>query len=229
MTGPGALRVLRLGRTPYLEAAALQARLEAQRLAAAIPDTLVVLEHPPVITLGHRGNRDSVLVTDDHLARLGIEIHRATRGGDATYHGPGQVVAYPVVGLRDLRLRVADLVTLLEEAMIRAAAAEGVEATRLPGKPGVFVGRDKIGAVGLHVSRGVTTHGLALNVAPTLAHFELIVPCGLRDHGVTSLAKVLGRGVDQAGVEASLVAEIAALLGLAPVEGAPPSGLGGSG
>jgi len=214
LTPRAVLSVLRPCRIRYTEGVALQGRLEARRLEGTIGETLIVLEHLPVITLGHRGNRDNLLASEEHLARLGVELHRASRGGDATYHGPGQIVAYPIVSLRKLRLKIGELVTILEEAMIRAAAAQGVEATRIDGKPGIFVGQDKVGAVGLHVGRGVTTHGLALNVDPDLSHFELIVPCGLRDCGVTSLARALSAAVDQRAVEDTLIHEVSALLDL---------------
>lgn len=214
--GGGTLAVLRPGLVPYLEGVALQGRLEAARLEGRIPDVLVVLEHPPVVTLGHRGNLDNVLVSEVELARRGVELHRASRGGDATYHGPGQVVAYPVVSLRALGLTVAELVERLEGAMIDLAAEHGVRAGRLEGKRGVFVGRDKLGAVGIHVGRGVTTHGLALNLDPDLAGFDLIVPCGLRENGVTSLARLLGRPPERRAIEDGLVARLAALLGLEP-------------
>jgi lipoyl(octanoyl) transferase len=195
---------------------ALQERLEALRLEGGAPETLIVLEHPPVITLGHRGNRDNVLASRETLASLGVEVFRTSRGGDATYHGPGQVVAYPIVSLRALDLAVGEFVGVLEEAMIRTAADHGVRARRIEGTPGIFVGEDKVGAVGLHVSRGVTTHGLALNVEPDLGHFDLIVPCGLKDHGVTSLRHEKEETVDRQAVEDDLVSHLASLLDLEP-------------
>lgn len=207
------LRVLRAGLVPYDEALALQQELCRRRLAGEIPDTVVVLEHPPVITLGHRADAGNVVAPAERLRVLGIEVHRVDRGGDVTYHGPGQVVMYPIVDLEAAKLGTARFVEILEECMIRAAARYGVEATRLPRKRGVFAGPDKIGAVGIHVSHGVTTHGLALNVDPDLSHYDLIVACGLRDHGVTSLRRAAGRPVDQRDVEDTLVATLAELLG----------------
>lgn len=207
------LQVIRAGRLPYLEGLALQQRLERARLVDEVPDTVVAVEHPPVITLGHRGDTDNVVASADHLLGLGIEVHRTSRGGDVTYHGPGQCVLYPIVHLDQCRLKVGGFVAILEECMIRTAADFGVTAGRLARRPGIFVGGDKIGAVGLHVSRGVTTHGLAFNVDPDLSHFELIVPCGLRDHGVTSLHHASGRRIEVEMVEHALIEHLAELLG----------------
>jgi lipoate-protein ligase B len=197
----------------YREALALQERLERARLAGEVPDTVIAVEHAPVITLGHRGDAGNVVASADRLSRLGIEVVRTDRGGDVTYHGPGQCVLYPIVHLDQSRLTIAGFVEKLEECMIRSAADHGVTARRLPGCPGVFVGGDKLGAVGLHVSRGVTTHGLAFNADPDLSHFKLIVPCGLRDHGVTSLRRASGSFVDLEEIERRLVGHLAALLG----------------
>ncbi len=217
------LRLLRPGRLPYREGLIWQQRLERLRLADEIHDTLLLLEHPPVITLGHRGDAGNVVADAKHLERLGIAVHRINRGGDVTYHGPGQIVLYPIVHLDQCRLKIAEFVGLLEESMIKTARHFGVEAARLPKRPGIFVGDDKIGAVGIHVARGVTTHGLAFNVAPDLSHFELIVPCGLRDHGVTSLRRTTGRQIDQRKVEKILVEELTSLMKRGLVEsGEPP-------
>jgi lipoyl synthase len=210
------LQVLRLGRVPYEDALALQRDLAARRLAREIPDTVVVLEHPPVITLGHRADAGNVVAPAPLLRELGIAVHRVDRGGDVTYHGPGQVVMYPIVDLEAAKLGTARFVEILEECMIRAAARHGVEAARIPRKRGVFAGLDtkeKLGAVGIHVSHGVTTHGLALNVDPDLGHYALIVACGLREHGVTSLRRASGHPVDQRDVEDALIATLAELLG----------------
>lgn len=202
------LEVLRVGRLPYEEALALQAGLESARQRDERGDVVVVVEHPPVITLGHRGAAEHVVATPEHLARLGIAVHRTSRGGDVTYHGPGQLVVYPIVDLHRAKLGQAAFVELLEAAMLRACAGQGVEARRLAGTRGVFVGNDKVGAVGIRVSRGVTTHGLALNVDPDLSHYELIVPCGLRDHGVTSLRRAAGRPVNAAAVERDVLSAL---------------------
>ncbi len=202
------LEVIRPGVLPYVEGLALQAELEGRRKSGEIGDVVVVLEHPPVITLGHRGDATNVVASPERLAQLGITLHRTTRGGDVTYHGPGQMVLYPIVSLHDVKMGQAAFVALLEDAMIQACSDQGVVAHRVAKKRGVFVGDDKIGAVGIRVSRGVTTHGLALNIDPELAHYDVIVPCGLRDHGVTSLRRVTGRSIDAAEVEESLLAKL---------------------
>ncbi len=203
---------IRAGLVPYAEALEWQLRLEGERLAGQIGDRVISLEHPPVITLGHKAAEANILADPAHLARLGVEVHRTTRGGDVTYHGPGQIVVYFIFNLRRARFTVAGFVERLEEAMIRTAADFGVVARRLEGRPGVFVGPDKIGAVGLHISRGVTTHGLAFNVDPDLSHYDLIVPCGLRDNGVTSLRRAAGREISLGQVEPKLIEHLAYLL-----------------
>jgi lipoyl(octanoyl) transferase len=223
------LRVIRAGRLSFPEALAWQQTLEVRRISGEIPDTALCLEHPPVITLGHRGDAAHVLASRELLAAQGIEVHRTTRGGDVTYHGPGQLVLYPVTDLMGLRLTVAGFVNALEETMVRTARDFGVEATRVQGKPGVFVGHDKIGAVGIHLSRGVTTHGLAFNVDPNLSHFELILPCGLRENGVTSLRRELGSDDPHrlGAAQASLIRHLGEVLGLRLVEVSPgEAGLG---
>ncbi len=189
--------VRRLGRVPYDEAHALQKRLVEQRVAGEIPDTLLLLEHPPTITLGRGAKGDGhLLASRDALAARGIEVHEVGRGGDVTYHGPGQLVGYPILDLSPDRRDVRRYVQDLEEIMIRTCAAFGVEAARFPGWNGTWIredGRDrKIGAVGVRISRWVTMHGFALNVRTDLAQFGLIVPCGIRDKAVTTLALELG-------------------------------------
>lgn len=207
------IQMIRAGRVSYTDGLDLQSELEQQRLDDAIPDTVVILEHDPVITIGHRGDVQNVVASQSLLNDLGIEVRRVSRGGDVTYHGPGQVVMYPIVDLHRARMSAAKFVELLEECMISAAGDHGVAATRVPKKRGVFVGSDKIGAVGIHISHGVTTHGLALNVDPDLSHYDLIISCGLREHGITSLVGTLEDSVDQAAVEQSLLSHFARLLG----------------
>jgi lipoate-protein ligase B len=175
----------------YARAHALQLELVAARQAGRVPDTLLLLEHEAVITLGRHADPAGVLAGPEALAAEGIGLHRVERGGEATYHGPGQVVGYPIVELKARRLGVRRYVAALEEAMARAAAAFGVEARSLPGRPGVYTRRDKLGAVGVAVSRGVTFHGFAFNACPELSHFRLIVPCGQTDIPPTSLAEHL--------------------------------------
>ncbi|HZL72119.1 MAG TPA: lipoyl(octanoyl) transferase LipB [Planctomycetota bacterium] len=185
-----------LGRMRYGEALRLQRELVARRLAREIPDTLLLLEHEPVVTLGKVARAEHVLVDRERLATLGVEIFETDRGGDVTFHGPGQIVGYPIVDLNELRRDVKWYLEQLEEVMIRTCARYGVEASRRPGMTGAWVGAEKIGAIGVRVERWVTSHGFAFNVATDLDSFGLIVPCGLRGEGVTSLSARLGRALD---------------------------------
>jgi lipoyl(octanoyl) transferase len=191
------LHVHRLGIVPYAEALDLQKRLVDERKADAIPDQLIFLEHPPVITLGVRSGagRSHILETPDGLAAQGVEVFETGRGGDVTYHGPGQLVGYPILDLRPDRCDVHRYVRDLEEALIRAVAAFGVTAGRSPGLTGAWVGEQKLAAIGVRIARWVTSHGFALNVTTNLRHFNLIVPCGLAGKGVTSLETLTGRPV----------------------------------
>lgn len=195
----------RLGRVPYREAWDLQRRLVERRRTRAIPDTLVLLSHPPVVTLGRAGTRDHLLGTAGELAARGVEVVETDRGGDVTFHGPGQVVGYPIVDLdgrgRDLHRYLRDL----EETLIRALGAFRIDAGREPGLTGVWVAGAKIAAIGIRVSRWISHHGFALNVDTDLTYFDLIVPCGLADRSVTSMQAVLGRTVQRDAVEAALV------------------------
>ena len=194
------MNLLQLGRTPYEEGLRVQAELVAARKAGAIADTLVLLEHPPVLTLGRNAQRSNILASNDLLRAKGVEVHEINRGGDVTYHGPGQLVGYPIVDLRgDLpgkkgpHLGPVDFVRLLEEVLIRTARVFGVPAQRVPGRTGVWtlaggsVLEKKLAAIGVHVSQGVTSHGFALNVTTDLRDFEWIVPCGITDRRPTSL------------------------------------------
>ncbi|MCB9549990.1 MAG: lipoyl(octanoyl) transferase LipB [Myxococcales bacterium] len=210
MTPPRPLEVRRLGRVPYREAWALQQALVAERLAGTIPDTLLLLEHDPVITLGRAGSRDSLLHDEAALAREGVELVHSDRGGDATWHGPGQVVGYAILDLRPDWKDVRRFVSALEQTMIDACADFGVAVGRVPGAPGVFVdGQRKIGAIGARFTRWISHHGFALNVCPNLSGFRLIIPCGLRDKGVTSLEAELGRPVAVEPVMDRLAAHLA--------------------
>ena len=197
------LDVRRLGRVPYTEALALQRSLVEDRRAGRIGDTLLLLEHPHVLTLGVRGDggRSHILATDEALASRGIEVHETGRGGDITYHGPGQLVGYPIVDLNPDRRDVHRYVRDLETVLIRTAADYGVEAERVEGLTGVWVGDDKLAAIGVRIARWITSHGFALNVSTDLDQFNLIVPCGISDRGVTSLARLLRRPVSMAEVE----------------------------
>jgi lipoyl(octanoyl) transferase len=194
------LHLLHLGRIPYAEGLAIQQRVVAARKAGLIGDTLLLLEHPPVLTLGRNATRANILASDDLLARKGVEIHDVNRGGDVTYHGPGQLIGYPIVDLRGdwpgkkgPHLGPVDFVRLLEEALIRTCGDFGVMAQRICKRTGVWtlaggsIAEKKIAAIGVHVSQGVTSHGFALNVTTDLRDFEWIVPCGIADRTVTSL------------------------------------------
>ena len=185
-----------LGRVPYREAWDHQRELAARRAAGEAPDTLLLLEHPPTYTLGRRGHPEHLLVPREDLAREGIEVHTVDRGGDITFHGPGQLVGYPILDLHALGLRAASYLRRLEEVMIRTAAAFGLEAERLAEHRGVWVRGEKLAAIGVRVdARGISGHGFALNASTDLAHFRKIVPCGIRDRGVTTLSRLLGRDV----------------------------------
>jgi lipoyl(octanoyl) transferase len=187
-----ALEVRRLGLVPYAEALALQRQLVEERRAEAIPDQLLLVEHPPVLTLGVRGDggRSHILATPEALASRGIEVFETGRGGDITYHGPGQIVGYPIVNLKPDRCDVHRYVRDLEEVLIRVAADYGIQTKRVVGLTGVWVGEEKLAAIGVRISRWITSHGFALNHATNLSHFDLIVPCGIADRGVTSLERL---------------------------------------
>ncbi len=203
-----------LGEQEYRAAWELQRELAARRLAGDIEDTLLLLTHPPTLTLGRSAGRANLLATSQQLADEGVQVVESDRGGDITYHGPGQLVGYPILNLQDPP-HTPDLHAYLrriEAALIDALASSGVAAGRFPPHTGVWVGLDgpepeKIAAIGVRASRWITQHGFALNVDPEMRHFDLIVPCGIQEYGVTSLARVLGRPVS---VEATLDPVIAA-------------------
>lgn len=192
--------VEQLGRMEYAEALRLQRQRVAQRKTGEIPDTLLLLEHPHVYTLGRNARRENLLVPAEWLASRGVQVFETDRGGDVTYHGPGQLVGYPVFDLAQHRRDLSWYMRSLEEVFIGVARGFGIEAERLAGAPGVWVGQNKLVAMGVHVSRWVTSHGFAFNVNTDLHYFEWIVPCGLRDKGVTSLEKLLGRQVEMHSV-----------------------------
>ena len=194
------VHLLSLGRVSYVEGLRVQQELIAARKAGSIADTLVLLEHPPVLTLGRNARRDNILASDDLLAARGVAVHETNRGGEVTYHGPGQLVGYPIVDLRgDLpgkkgpHLGPVDYVRLLEEVLMRAAREFGVATQRVAGRTGVWtlaggsVQEKKLAAIGVHVSCGITSHGFALNVTTDLRDFDWIVPCGITDRRNTSL------------------------------------------
>ena len=209
------LAVRRLGLVPYAAARDLQKSLVEDRRAERIPDTLLLLEHPHVITLGVKlaEARSHVVATPESLAARGIEVVETGRGGDVTYHGPGQLVAYPILDLKPDRQDVHRYVRDLEAAMIQLCAGYDVVAGRIAGFSGAWVGDRKIGAIGVRISRWITSHGLAFNVAPDLSYFDLIVPCGIADKGVTSLSVELGRAVTVDEVADGFVQAFAAVFG----------------
>jgi len=185
----------RLGTVDYAEAHRLQKELQSKRIAGEIGDTVLLLEHPPVLTMGRSAKKQHVLAPREVLEARGIAVHEVGRGGDVTYHGPGQLVAYPIIDLKPDRKDVRKYVSSLEETMIRSSADFDLTARRVEGFNGAWIGERKVGAVGVRISRWVTMHGLALNVNSDLTHFDLIVPCGIQDKGVTSLSAELGRRV----------------------------------
>ena len=200
------LEVRHLGIVTYADGLALQAELVQQRRAGLIPDTLLLLQHPHVLTVGvKKDGRAHILASAERLAGLGVDVFETGRGGDVTYHGPGQVVGYPIMDLNPDRRDVHRYVRDLEEVMIRVCGAYDVEAGRVAGLSGAWIadpvrGAEKIGAIGVRISRWVTSHGFAFNVSTDLSYFDLIVPCGIADRGVTSLERITGRPIDLAGV-----------------------------
>jgi len=202
------LEVRRLGLISYAEGLAVQQALVSERQRGAVDDVLLLVEHPHVLTLGVRGDggRSHILASGNQLEERGVEIYEAGRGGDVTYHGPGQVVGYPIVDLKPDRCDAHRYVRDLEEVLIRTAGDYGVAAHRVEGLTGVWVGDEKLAAIGVRIARWVTSHGFALNVATDLDYFKLIVPCGGADKGVTSLERLLGRSLDVHEVEDRVVA-----------------------
>ena len=212
------LVVRRLGLVPYNDALDLQKTLVEDRRAGRIPDTLLLLEHPHVITLGVKlaEARTHVVATPESLAARGVAVVETGRGGDVTYHGPGQLVAYPILDLRPDRQDVHRYVRDLEAAMIGLCGAYGIIAGRIAGFSGAWVGDRKIGAIGVRISRWITSHGLAFNVSPDLSFFDLIVPCGIADKGVTSLSLELGQVLTIDEVADAFVPAFAAVFGRQP-------------
>ena len=198
-----------LGRLPYREAWALQEHLRATRLLGRGKNTVLLVEHPPVFTLGHRDCDEDILSPREVIAAEGIEIVKSNRGGRITYHGPGQLVGYFICQIADCGMAVGDFVTAIEELCLRVLADFGVRGQRDADHPGIWLGRDKIVAIGLHFSHGVSQHGFALNVNPDLTHYRHILPCGIRDRGVTSLAHMLKTAPPMAAVKERVAAQLA--------------------
>jgi len=202
----------------YAEAWALQKRLVAARKANAIEDVLLLCEHPHVITQGRNGKRENLLASEHVLQQKGVEFHATDRGGDITYHGPGQIVGYPILNLGAIRRDVVWYVRMLEEAMIQATAELGVAAKRVEGKTGIWVryenAEEKLAAIGVHISRWVTSHGFAYNVSTDLRYFDLIVPCGIADSKATSLERLLGRSVRREEIAPRIAKHFGEVFGL---------------
>jgi lipoyl(octanoyl) transferase len=203
------IQYLYLGRVGYDEGLRLQAEIAPLVAEGRLKNVLLLLEHPPVLTLGRNANRANVLASDELLAARGVTLHQINRGGDVTYHGPGQLVGYPIFDLRSLRgpgggrMGPVDFVRGMEETLIRLCCGFGVKTGRVPGLTGVWCGAErKIGAIGIHVAKGITSHGFAFNVTTDLKDFELIVPCGIPDHAVTSLELEVAQGVELPTLEA---------------------------
>ena len=206
--------VKRLGTVDYGAAYRLQKEIHERRVEGAVGDTLLLLEHPPTITVGKAGNLENILVTPQTLEQMGVSLYFVDRGGDVTYHGPGQVVGYPILDLRERGGDLKRYVHALEEVMIRALQDFSVHAGRDPQHVGVWIGRNKIGAVGLSVRQGVTMHGFALNVNPCMEHFALIHACGLRDRKAVSMYEILGFSPPMEEVIERLVFQFSKVFGL---------------
>lgn len=207
-----------LGLIDYAEVCELQRQLVSACKVGVLPDVLLFCEHPHVITLGRNGNQEHLRASTSLLRQMGCEFHSTDRGGDITYHGPGQVVGYPILNLAAIRRDVGWYVRQLEEAMIRATLEFGVVACRRPGMTGVWVetalGDEKLAAIGVHISRWVTSHGFAYNVATDLRYFDLIVPCGIVDKQPTSLERILKRPVAAGEVRQRIAGHLAEVIGL---------------
>ena len=217
--------IVDVGLIGYAEAWELQKRLVAARNAGAIADVLLLCEHPHVITLGRNGKREHLLASELVLRQKGVEFHSSDRGGDITYHGPGQLVGYPILNLGAIRKDVVWYVRMLEELMIRVTAEFGITSERVAGKTGIWVRgknnlnapgvtEEKLGAIGVHISRWITSHGFAYNVSTDLRYFDLIVPCGITGRKATSLEKILGRAVTRKEVVQPLVRNFGEVFGL---------------
>lgn len=209
------LAVRRLGTVPYAEGLALQQDLVKRRQQGLIPDTLLLLEHPPVFTMGRNAQAANMLHAAEALQERGFDVFETGRGGDVTYHGPGQVVGYPILELEPGRRDVHRYVRDLEEVLIRTCAGFGVGAGRVAGLTGAWVGDEKIAAIGVRIARWVTSHGFALNVSNDLSPFGLIVPCGIHGRGVTSLDRQAGHAIDMDRVMDRLAADVGAVFGRA--------------
>lgn len=210
------LEVRRIGTVPYADGLQLQAELVRQRREGEIPDTLLLLEHPHVITKGSGTHLENILLSDEERERRGIELFDAGRGGDVTYHGPGQLVGYPILDLKPDRCDLHAYLRDIEEVLIRVLAGYGLSAGRREGLTGVWVEDRKLAAIGIRVSSGwITSHGFALNVSTDLSYFSAIIPCGIHEYGVGSIESELGRKVEMSEVEERVAGEFCAVFGMA--------------
>jgi lipoyl(octanoyl) transferase len=211
------LNIVKLGLIEYQTALDLQLKILKLVQQEAIGDVLLLLEHPPVLTIGINGKENNILINEDTLGVMGVSVIHSNRGGDVTYHGPGQVVAYPIMNLNHFAKDVKDYVRRLEETSIRLLQEEyGLNADRKLGFPGVWVGNDKITAIGCAVKRWVTMHGFAFNVNTNLEHFKWINPCGFTDKGVTTLEKLLGESQNMDRVEELIIEHFTAIFDVEP-------------
>ncbi|MBI2845194.1 MAG: lipoyl(octanoyl) transferase LipB [Chloroflexi bacterium] len=206
--------LLNLGIEPYQRAWDLQHRLVALRREGKVGDVFILLEHTPVLTIGRQGNESNILVSPAFLAEQGVEVYRVERGGDVTYHGPGQLVGYPILDLGGHHKDVRWYVRSLEEVLIRSLAEFGIEASRVEGSVGVWAGDKKIAAIGARIEHWITYHGFALNVAPNMKHWQLIVPCGIEGKDVVSMEQILGHAPDMQAVRQAVANHFGEVFGV---------------
>ena len=211
------LNIIKLGIVDYVPAYQLQERLVQEQMQDSGSDSLLLLQHNPVITIGRSGDRNNILVSESALAAAGISICEIDRGGDVTYHGPGQLTGYPIINLRHFRKDIHWYLRQLEETIIKVLAEYNIVGERMEGYTGVWVGNEKVAAIGVAIRRWITYHGFALNVHPDMSHFQLITPCGITDKGVTSLEKLLGHRVDMDGVLNKAASAFAEVFGIESV------------
>ena len=202
-----------LGLVDYEHGLHLQKRAVEGLRSGEVPEQLLLLEHPHVFTLGRGADSSNILADQQQLQQNEVEVHETGRGGDVTYHGPGQLVGYPIINLKPDRCDVHRYVRDIEEVLIRTIAEFGVTGTRIAGLTGVWVGNEKIGAIGVRIARWITSHGFALNVSTDLSYFKMIVPCGITDKGVTSLSRLLGRNIDIRDVASAVVLHFGRVFG----------------
>lgn len=205
---------LELGIEEYGKVFKLQKKLNQARRNKTIPDTVILLEHHPCFTIGRKGGLDHILVSDQFLEQEGIKVYETDRGGDITYHGPGQLVCYPIFDLNGFECDVHLYARRMEETLIRTVDAFGIAAKRREDYPGVWIGSSKIGAEGIGIQQWVTMHGVSLNVKPNLRHFSFIIPCGIYNLGVTSMEEFLGHTIDMARVKREMRSQLSAIFNL---------------